>query len=83
MSNDPELKKWWAIDIGSGFIVEREDGKQEQVIGAHCKACALAKIVSKNPEADVDLRGLHRYGSCYQFLAVMVRQRRRGIDNDL
>lgn len=72
-----KLKKWYAIDIGNGFVLEREDGKQGQSSGAHCKACALAEVVSKHQDADVDLRGLHVYGSCYQFLAVMVRQRRR------
>lgn len=54
-----------------------EDGhRTEQISGAHCPACVYAELVTKYG-GNVDLRGLYRYHSCYQFLAVLVRQERR------
>ena len=54
----------WCCELG------RE--RTEYLTAAHCKACALTELVAKYG-GDVDLRGLSRYGICYQFLYVTVR----------
>lgn len=72
------MTRWHAFNIGDSYIMESEDGRRQETIkGQHCIACSYAKLLDFQPEADIDLRGLWRYGSCYQFLAVLVRQRRR------
>lgn len=53
-----------------------EDGRRSEYISnSHCKCCALSELISKRG-GNVDLRGLSRYGTCYQFLAVLVRSMR-------
>lgn len=73
------LIKWHfreALD-GQGYYAEREDGRKEEVFDhSHCRACAMAELISRECDADVDLRGLNYRSPCVQFLAVMVRQRR-------
>lgn len=66
--------RWRAIDIGTAFYME-SPARNEQVKGVHCAACAYVEVIN-NYGGDADLRGLFRYGRCYQFLAVLVRQER-------
>lgn len=75
-----KLERWRAIDIG-GAIACESTSKTEYSKSAHCKACALADVITKYG-GDADLRGLHVYGPCYQFLAVIVRQSRRGVSGE-
>ena len=72
------IQRWRAIDIG-GTIACESVSKTEYRSGAHCKACALVDVITKYG-GDADLRGLHRYGPCYQFLAVVVKQSRDGAE---
>ena len=73
ISTDRDLQ-WRATDIGSAFYMD-SSARSEQIKGAHCAACAYADVITKYG-GDVDLRGLSRYGPCYEFLAVLVRQER-------
>jgi len=79
-----ELRKWYIREgmDGDWYIEREDDGAYRRVYGAHCKACAMAEFISDEPDADTDLRG-YRNTPCYQFLAVLVRQRRREGPDDL
>lgn len=74
------MNTWHIAQTSFGLV--GEDGEQvEHLHGHHCLACAYTHLVLEFG-GDVDLRGLSRYGSCYQFLAVVVRNARRNERND-
>ena len=72
------MKTWHIAQTSFGLVGETDDGKQiEHLHGHHCLACAYTHLVLEHG-GNVNLRGLSRYGSCYQFLAVVVRNIRQG-----
>ena len=77
----PKLHKWYIRESPTwedGWYIEREDGKvDEDIHGAHCKACAMVDVLIAHPSADCDLREF-RHTPCYGILQVTVMANRRG-----
>lgn len=74
------MNTWHIAETSFGLV--GEDGRHtEHLSGHHCLACAYTHLVLEFG-GNVDLRGLSRYGSCYQFLAVIVRNIRRSNKNE-
>ena len=72
----PASMRTWHIKPISDWELYAEDGyRAEHITGSHCLCCAYTELVQEYG-GNVDLRGLHRYGSCFQFLSVIVRQER-------
>jgi hypothetical protein len=66
---------WKAKAIDDDTYYVENDERSTYVRNAHCKCCALAEAVGQYG-GKVDLRGLHRYGICYQFVAVLSRNQK-------
>ena len=70
---------WTAHQItDQSLLLEHPDHKNVYMRGYHCLACAYSDVVSKYG-GDVDLRGLHRYHKCYEFLRMLVMNWRQGL----
>lgn len=68
--------RWFAKQIsGEGWFME-SDAHSFYTRSAHCVCCAYVEAIEKYG-GDCDLRGLSGY-TCYPFLAVVVRNSRRG-----
>lgn len=65
--------RWRAREIGDYWHVDNADHALN--IRAHCVCCAYMEAIQEHG-GDVDLRGLSRYGICYELLVVAVRATR-------
>lgn len=64
--------KWHVSSFGGMSEFYVDNGDRAFHTNAHCMCCALVEALSKHG-GDVDLRGLHRYGMCYQWLVVTAK----------
>jgi hypothetical protein len=76
-------KRYWRLKLiaHNQYYAELDGGRSEYVNAAHCKACAIVGLILKYG-GDADLRGMHKYGHCYQMLAITARAGREPEDDD-
>ena len=66
--------KWTAKRIDDDTFYIENGERAEYIRGAHCKCCALLIVISQYG-GKADLRGLFRYGICYQTLVVVQKDK--------
>ena len=69
------MRTWHIAKIARNTYYCEDGYRSDTITGAHCPACVYTQLVGEYG-GNVDLRGLSRYGICFGFLSVMVRQER-------